>query len=156
MAAVDLGTVLSRHLHTEGINARELARRCDLSPSVLTRILSSETNPGADTLRRLHQGTGIPMTTLIVASGMFTATELGARVIPLVADQLTNDELLAVVRERMRPDTPPPADDVDSIESRPVERDPAAEAKSTRRGGRGRPAAPPLRAVEPNRSSAGI
>lgn len=148
MAAIDLGTVLSRHLTTEGINARELARRCDLSPSVLTRILKGEGNPGPDTLRRLHQGTGIPMTTLIVAADLFTAAELGVRVVAIPADQMTNDELLAAVRERMRPDPEAGGGEVDMSEGRDVSRDTTAQVRSQRRR-RGRS----LRPVEPVHST---
>lgn len=146
VAAVDLGKVLTRHMTAEKIKPNELARRCGLAPSVVSRIISGEAQPTPDTLRRLHQGTGIPLLTLIVVSGIFTADELGARIIPLAAGQLTDDELLDELRARIRRDTPPPPNpggDRDTIESRPVERDSTTHGTKSRR----RPQ-PPLRAVE--------
>lgn len=96
--------MLRDHIAAEGITPQELARRCEMHATQLSRLLDGKTqNMRPDTLRRLHRGTGIPMNVLIVASGLFTAAELGAKQVevPLDPRRLSNETLLGWVRERM-------------------------------------------------------
>jgi len=87
----------------EGLSPQDLGKRTGVHPSQFGKIRDGVTrrvDPG--TLRKIADGTGIPLIDLIVASGMFTAAELGARVVHRDPESLTNEELLALVSERMR------------------------------------------------------
>lgn len=76
-----------------------------MHPSQFQKIRDGRTKEvRPETLRKIAAGTGISLIDLIVCSGMFTAAELDARVVHRDPGHLSNDELLALVRERMQPE----------------------------------------------------
>jgi hypothetical protein len=82
-----------------------LATRTGIHPTQFQKIREGVTRKfDPETLRKISAGTGIPLMDLIVASGMFTAEELDAKVVHRDPHELSNDELLALVRARMRRD----------------------------------------------------
>ena len=88
----------------EGLRQQDLGTRTGVHPTQFQKIRDGVTRKvDPETLRKISAGTGIPLIELIVASGMFTAAELGARVVHRDPRSLTNDELLALVGERMSP-----------------------------------------------------
>lgn len=106
-----LWDLLSGYMASEGIKPAELARRTNVHETQLSgRIRYGPTDKvHPDTLRKLAKGTGIPLVDLIVASGMWTAEELRAAVVHRRPTDITNDELLALVRDRLLVVTGPPA-----------------------------------------------
>lgn len=127
---------LSRYMERQGgITPAELARRCGgmkASQFAAKRpIRSDSTRVDPDTLRKLHEGTGIPLVRLIVASGMWTADELDVEVVEGDPRVLSNDELLAMVRRRMQASGP---DDLSGYE--PI---PTRQSTEERDTGRSRP-----------------
>jgi transcriptional regulator with XRE-family HTH domain len=87
----------------EGLRQQDLGTRTGVHPTQFQKIRDGVTRKvDPETLRKISAGTGIPLLDLIVASGMFTAAELGARVVHRDPQSLTNEELLALVSERMR------------------------------------------------------
>jgi transcriptional regulator with XRE-family HTH domain len=87
----------------EGLRQQDLGTRTGVHPTQFQKIRDGVTRKvDPETLRKISAGTGIPLLDLIVASGMFTADELGARVVHRDPHSLTNEELLALVQERMR------------------------------------------------------
>ena len=98
---------LSRYMDREKITQAELGRLTGVAHSQISRMKSPEgVSAEPETLRKLAAGTGIPLPRLIVASGMFTAEELKMEVVRGRPQDLTNEELLAVIKERLRePDT---------------------------------------------------
>lgn len=97
---------LSRYMDREHITQAELGRLTDVSHSQISRLKKGENvSADPDTLRKLARGTGIPLTQLIVASGMFSADDLQVKVVRGRPQDLTNEELLAVIKERLREPT---------------------------------------------------
>lgn len=106
-----LWELLTRYMASEGIKPADLARQCGLAASAFSPgrpiPLGRADKITPDTLRSLRDGTRIPLMDLIVASGMWTAEELAATVVRGDPAELSNDELLALVAERMRPERAP-------------------------------------------------
>lgn len=111
----------------EGLRQQDLGTRTGVHPTQFQKIREGRTKEvRPETLRKISAGdgtpqvpgTGIPLIHLIVASGMFTAAELDAKVVHRDPHQLTNDELLALVRERMGSDLgrEAPVDDLAAFE----------------------------------------
>lgn len=103
----------------QGLNQQDLGARTGVHPTQFQKIRDGRTKEvKPETLRKIAATTYIPLIDLIVAAGMFTADELGARIVTRDPNHLSNDELLALIRERMRPDTlePDPAATMQSDE----------------------------------------
>lgn len=101
----DLWALLNRYMAAEGIRPQDLGGRTGVHPSQFQKIRDGRTKEvRPETLRKIAAGTGISLIDLIVCSGMFTAAELDARVVHRDPRHLSNDELIALVRERMQPE----------------------------------------------------
>ena len=72
-----LGRLIRRHREHAELSINELARRVDLSPSIISRIESGEhVHPRTDTLVRIASGLGTSAAELFAAAGYTTPHDL--------------------------------------------------------------------------------
>ena len=89
--------------HAEGRTQVQLALKSETTQTTLSRWLAGHTNPDAENAIRFARAVGDPPVLALVAAGYLTAEE--AKVRPIAApsyDQLTDDELLRILRERLQ------------------------------------------------------
>ncbi|WP_165488447.1 helix-turn-helix domain-containing protein [Actinomadura formosensis] len=58
------------------LGIRELARKADINPSVLTRLEQGKTSPMPETLRSLASALDVPTSEMFAAAGYITPSEL--------------------------------------------------------------------------------
>jgi transcriptional regulator with XRE-family HTH domain len=97
-----LGELLGRWMTTHGKTQADIARIAEVSDSTVGRWISGRTKTlTVDTIRKLVDHTELTVPELLVAAGMFTREQLEAAPPPTDPRTLSNDALLAYVRERM-------------------------------------------------------
>jgi transcriptional regulator with XRE-family HTH domain len=97
-----LGELLGRWMTTHGKTQADIARIAEVSDSTVGRWISGRTKTlTVDTIRKLVDHTELTVPELLVAAGMFTREQLEAAPPPTDPRTLSNDALLAYVRELM-------------------------------------------------------
>jgi transcriptional regulator with XRE-family HTH domain len=64
-----LGALVLGHREGRGLNLREAATECGVSPSTLSRIERGEARPDLDTIRALVDWVGVPVERIMTGSG---------------------------------------------------------------------------------------